>query len=95
MVKEKIKKYINGCHLDSISGYATVMNTYMENKKIIGSQDVKTYRLQMVQDALKYGIKPCARYYQTTVKTVRKWVKRYQQYKEDGLNDLSRKKHTV
>ncbi len=41
-----IKK--NGCHLDSISGYATVMNTYMENKKIIGSQDVKTYRLQMV-----------------------------------------------
>ena len=85
-----IKK--NGCHLDSISGYATVMNTYMENKKIIVSQDVKTYRLQMVQDALKYGIKPCARHYQTTVKTVRKWVKRYQQYKEDGLNDLSRKK---
>jgi len=41
---------------------------------------------------LKYGIKPCVRHYQTTVKTVRKWVKRYQQYKEDGLKDLSRKK---
>ena len=41
---------------------ATVMNTYMENKKIYGSQDVKTYRLQMVQDALKYGINPCAKY---------------------------------
>ena len=62
---------------------------------MIGSQDAKTYRLQMVQDALKYGIKPCARHYQTTVKTVRKWVKRYQLYKEDGLKDLSRKKHTV
>jgi len=73
-------------------GNATIMNTYMEDKEIIGSQDVKTYRLQMVQDALKYGIKPCDRHYQTTVKTVRKWVKRYQQYKEDGLKDLSRKK---
>ena len=38
-----IKK--NGCHLDSISGYATVMYTYMGNQEIIGSQDVKTYRL--------------------------------------------------
>ena len=48
------------------------MNTYMEDKEIIGSQDVKTYRLQMVQDALKYGIKPCARHYQTTVVERRK-----------------------
>ena len=62
---------------------------------MIGSQDAKTYRLQMVQDVLKYGIKPCVRHYQTTVKTVRKGVKRYQQYKEDGFKDLSRKKHTV
>ena len=54
-------------------GNATVMNTYME-KKIIGSQDVKTYRLQMVQDALKYGIKPCTCHYQTTVKTVREAI---------------------
>ena len=43
------------------------MNIYMENKELIGSQDVKTYRLQMVQDALKYVIKPCARHYQTPV----------------------------
>ncbi|MEN6444530.1 MAG: hypothetical protein ABFC98_00620 [Candidatus Cloacimonas sp.] len=35
---------------------ATVMNTYMENKELIGSQDVKTYCTQMVQDALKYEI---------------------------------------
>ena len=48
-------------------GNATVMNIYMENKELIGSQDVKTYRLQMVQDALKYVIKPCARHYQTPV----------------------------
>ncbi|HOE54690.1 MAG TPA: hypothetical protein PLZ47_03310 [Candidatus Cloacimonas acidaminovorans] len=41
---------------------ATVMNTYIENKKILSSQEVKTYRLQMVQDALKYGINPCAKY---------------------------------
>ncbi|MCB5259628.1 MAG: hypothetical protein LHW48_04035 [Candidatus Cloacimonetes bacterium] len=41
------------------------MNIYIENKGIIDNQDVKTYRLQMVQDALKYGIKPCAQHYQT------------------------------
>jgi len=55
-------------------GNATVMNTYMGNQEIIGSQDVKTYRLQMVQDALKYGIKPCTCHYQTTVKTVREAI---------------------
>jgi len=48
------------------------MNTYMENKVIIGSQDVKTYRLQTVQDSLKYEIKPWARNYQTTVVERRK-----------------------
>jgi len=39
-------------------GNATIMNTYMENKRIICSQDVKTYRLQMVQDAQNMELNP-------------------------------------
>ena len=68
------------------------MNTYMENIIFMDKEDVKRYRLKMAQDALKSGIKPCAQAYQTTVKTVRKWVKRYQENKEAGLSDLPRKK---
>ena len=34
------------------------MNNYMENKRIIGVQDVKTYRLQMVQDAQNMELNP-------------------------------------
>ena len=66
--KRKNKKTYKMEVIETGRGNATVMNTYMENKEIIGSQDIKTYRLQMVQDALKYGIKPWARHYQTTVK---------------------------
>ena len=71
------------------------MNTYIENILIIDKEDVKRYRLRMAQDALKFGIKPCAQAYQTTVKTVRKWVKRYQENKEAGLSDLPGRKSTV
>ncbi|WP_243713753.1 hypothetical protein [Candidatus Syntrophosphaera thermopropionivorans] len=48
------------------------MNTYIENILIMNKEDVKRYRLNMAQDALKFGIKPCAQAYQTTIKTVRK-----------------------
>jgi len=48
-------------------------------------------RLKLVQDAIAHGIKPTARKYGTTVKTVRKWVKRYEADKKAGLEERSRK----
>jgi len=64
----------------------------MRIKKMICSDDVKIYRLQLVQYARKYGIKPAAKEFGTTPKTVRKWVKRYQEDKELGMKDLPRPK---
>ena len=51
---------------------ATFMKTYIENIIISDKEDVRRYRIRMVQDALKYGIKPCTQAYQTSVKKVRK-----------------------
>jgi transposase len=47
-------------------------------------------RKKMVLDALEQGIKPMARAYGATVKTVRKWVKRY---REQGLPGLEERSH--
>lgn len=59
------------------------------------SKDKKQQRYQMVTYALKQGIKPTARTYDTTPKTVRKWIKRFDQGNYQALNDLSRKpKHS-
>jgi transposase len=44
----------------------------------------------MVTYAQKHGNKPCARAFGTTVKTVRKWRLRYEEYGYKGLSDLSR-----
>lgn len=52
-------------------------------------------RKRMVMDALERGIKPTARIYQTTVKTVRKWVKRYKKYGLPGLEEQSRAPKTI
>ena len=46
-------------------------------------------RKKMVLDALENGIKPMARSYGSTVKTVRKWVKRYRKQGLPGLDELS------
>lgn len=57
------------------------------------SKDKRFQRYQMVLFALKHGVKPTARTYATTPKTVRKWV---QQFKKGGylnLKDKSRKPH--
>ena len=54
------------------------------------SKDKKQQRYQMVVYASKHGIKPTARTYDTTPKTVRKWVKRFKQGYH-ALNDLSRR----
>lgn len=51
-------------------------------------------RLELVLEALAQGIKPTARKYGTTVKTVRKWVRRYEAKKKAGLAELSRRPHS-
>lgn len=49
------------------------------------NKDPRLLRLRMVRYAEKHGIKPAARYFRTTVKTIRKWLYRY-----DGtLNNLT------
>ncbi len=59
------------------------------------SKDKKQIRYQMVMYALEYGIKPAARLYATTPKTVRKWIKRFKETGYEGLRDLSqRPKHS-
>jgi transposase len=45
-------------------------------------------RLRLVNAAKQYGVKPAARLFHTTPKTVRKWLKRYKQERLAGLNDL-------
>jgi len=59
------------------------------------SKDKKQQRYQMVIYALKHGIKPAARTFATTPKTVRKWIMRFKQGNYQALNDLSRRpKHS-
>ena len=47
-------------------------------------------RLRMVRYAISNGIKPAARAFSTSPKTVRKWLNRYQQERLAGLNELPR-----
>jgi transposase-like protein len=47
-------------------------------------------RLRMVRYAISDGIKPAARAFSTTPKTVRKWLNRYKQERLSGLNELPR-----
>jgi len=51
------------------------------------------YRLQLVTVARQHGIKAAARAFRTTVPTVRKWLRRYQQQGLKGLEALSRAPH--
>ena len=55
------------------------------------SKDPSLLRKELVSYALTYGNKKAARHFQTTVKTVRKWRKRWQEKKGVGLKDLSKK----
>ena len=56
-------------------------------------RDAYNHRLRLVQSARLRGIKPTARLFQTTVPTVRKWLRRYQQHGPRGLIELSRAPH--
>jgi len=55
------------------------------------SKDNFWIREKLIKYALAYGNKPAAREFNTTVKTVRKWVKRYLAKGEEGLKDRSRR----
>jgi hypothetical protein len=50
-------------------------------------------RLKMVRYAIAEGIKPAARAFASTPKTVRKWLQRYQQERLDRQSRIFYKKH--
>src|SRR4029077_2532220 len=53
-------------------------------------KDAYNHRLRLVQSARQHGIKPTARAFATTVPTVRKWLRRFQQHGPSGLREHSR-----
>ena len=68
----------------SVYEYYIVLNA-MKSKA-----DKFDLRLKMVRCAIAEGIKPAAKTFFTTPKTVRKWLRRYQQERLAGLNELPR-----
>lgn len=56
-------------------------------------RDAYNHRLRLVESARQRGIKPTARLFATTVPTVRKWLRRFQQHGPSGLRELSRARH--
>ena len=56
-------------------------------------KDAYNHRLRLVESAKQRGIKPTARLFTTTVPTVRKWLRRYQQHGPSGLREQSRARH--
>jgi transposase len=55
------------------------------------SKDKKQQRYQMVIHAKERGVKPAAKLYATTPKTVRKWMRRFTKGGYQALDDLSRR----
>jgi transposase len=53
-------------------------------------RDAYNHRWRLVQHARQHGIKPAARAFATTVPTVRKWLRRFQQHGPSGLREHSR-----
>jgi len=58
------------------------------------SKDKKQQRYQMVISAKEHGVKPTARRYATSPKTVRKWLYRYEEGGYQALADESRRPHS-
>ncbi len=56
-------------------------------------RDAYNHRLRLVDSARQRGLKPTARLFVTTVPTVRKWLRRYQQLGPSGLLEQSRAPH--
>ena len=65
--------------------------TYYEQIiKMPNKADKFDLRLRIIKHAIANGIKPTARIFETTPKTVRKWLERYRQERLAGLNELPR-----
>src|SRR5271169_2677115 len=58
-----------------------------------GMKNPYNHRLRLVESAKQRGIKRTAQLFATTVPTVRKWLRRYQQRGPSGLLDHSRARH--
>jgi Homeodomain-like domain len=56
-------------------------------------KDAYNHRLRLVESAKRIGLKPTARLFTTTVPTVRKWLRRFQQHGPCGLREQSRARH--
>jgi len=54
------------------------------------SKDPKYLRYEMVRYAKEHGVKPTARMFNTTPKTVQKWLKRWKPGSMKGLTDQSK-----
>lgn len=54
------------------------------------SKQPKLFRYELVRFAREHGVKPAARAFKTTPKTVRKWLKRWQPGSMQGLDDQSK-----
>jgi transposase len=65
--------------------------TYYQNMR--NCKDKRAHRYQMVQYALKHGVKPSSRAFHTSPSVVRKWLSRFKETGYEGLLDLSRKPH--
>jgi len=66
------------------------LNYYEPIVRMKPTADKFDLRLRMVKHALVYGVKPTARVFAMTAKTVRKWLRRYRQEHLTGLNELPR-----
>jgi transposase-like protein len=51
------------------------------------------HRLRLVESTKQRGIKPTAQLFATTIPTIRKWLRRYQQHGPSGLAERSRAHH--
>ena len=67
------------------------MNNYESNKNFMDKKYKVYYRKKLVKYAKETSISEAAREFNTTRKTVRKWVKAYNLKGEAGLNNKSRK----
>ena len=56
-------------------------------------KDAYNHRLRLVESVRQRGLKPTARLFATSVATVRKWWRRYQQLGPSGLKEKSRAPH--
>ncbi len=64
--------------------------TYQYHITHMKQESKQHYRYQMVLFAREFGNKPAAREYNTSVHTVRKWVRRYNKAGIKGLSDQAR-----